>query len=237
MRAGSRQVIDVVTIVIENAFRPVMADKPFPFNQPINAFFHDRVCAGCVSLSCEPGGRSLRLANLGGVSGNGGDVCNVVPFFEGWDRVDVQDDTGNGSAGLEYELAEIVGDKADFHALLNVGPTLHKRVPNARAVGQDIHDPVEPDRILDGPRTPGKHFESAHGVECPVDEQSDVIPFDGTGIASFDNDGRFAASSRGVVEVSSGAQVGGTVAPNNRCGRVQRRGPSLWVCGLGSPCQ
>jgi len=26
-----------------------------------------------------------------GVSGNGGDVCNVVAFFEGWDRVDVQD--------------------------------------------------------------------------------------------------------------------------------------------------
>jgi len=24
------------------------------------------------------------------------DVCNVVAFFEGWDRVDVQDDTGNG---------------------------------------------------------------------------------------------------------------------------------------------
>ena len=27
--------------------------------------------------------------DLGGVGGNGGDVCNVVAFFEGWDRVDV----------------------------------------------------------------------------------------------------------------------------------------------------
>ena len=87
----------------------------------------------------------------GGVGGNGTDVCNVVAFLEGWDSVDVQDDTGDGSAGLEHDFAEIIGDKADFHALLNVGPTLHKRVPNARAVGQDIHDSVEPDRILDGP--------------------------------------------------------------------------------------
>ena len=89
---------------------------------------------------------------LGGVGGNGGDVCNIVAFFEGWDRVDVQDDTGDGSASFEYELAEIVGDEADFHALLNIGTTLHKRVPNARAVGQDIHYPVEPDGILDEPR-------------------------------------------------------------------------------------
>src|SRR5262245_5355730 len=89
--------------------------------------------------------------DLGGVGGNGGDVGNVVAFFEGWCRVDVQDDTGDGSAGFEYEFSEIVGDKADFHALLNIGTALHKRVPNARAVGQDIHDSVEPDRILDGP--------------------------------------------------------------------------------------
>jgi hypothetical protein len=93
----------------------------------------------------------IRL-DLGGVGGNGGDVCNVVSFFEGWDRVDVQDDTGDGSAGFEYEFAEIIGDEADFHALLNIGTTLHKGVPNARAVGQDIHDSVEPDGILDGPR-------------------------------------------------------------------------------------
>ena len=93
----------------------------------------------------------IRL-DLRSVDGNRGDVCNVVAFLERWDRVDVQDDTGDGSAGFEYELAEIVGDKADFHALLNIGTALHKRIPNARAVGQDIHDSVEPDRILDGPR-------------------------------------------------------------------------------------
>jgi hypothetical protein len=90
--------------------------------------------------------------DLGGVGGNGGDVCNVVAFFEGRDGVDVQDDTGDGSADFEYDFAEIVGDKADFHALLNIGTTLHKRVPNARAIVQNIHDSVEPDGILDGPR-------------------------------------------------------------------------------------
>ena len=93
----------------------------------------------------------IRL-DLRSVGGNGGDVCNVVTFLEGWDCVDVQDDAGDGSAGFEYEFAEIVGDEADFHALLNIGTALHKRVPNARAVGQDIHDSVEPDGILDGPR-------------------------------------------------------------------------------------
>jgi len=66
----------------------------------------------------------IRL-DLRSVGGNGGDVCYVVAFLERWDSVDVQDDTGDGSAGFEYELAEIVGDKADFHALLNVGTALH----------------------------------------------------------------------------------------------------------------
>ena len=136
----------------------------------------------------------MRL-NLGGVGRNGTDVCNVVAFFEGWDRVDVQDDTGDGSASFEYELAEIVGDEADFHALLNIGTTLHKRVPNARAVGQDIHDSVEPDGILDGPRDAWKHFESAHCADRSVDEEGNVIRFDDPGITSFDDDGRFAASS------------------------------------------
>ena len=40
-------------------------------------------------------------------------------------------------------------------------------------------------------------------------------PLRRAGIASFDDDGRFAASRRGIVEVASGGQVGGTVAPNN----------------------
>src|SRR5262249_49668943 len=145
----------------------------------------------------------IRL-DLGGVGGNGADICNVVAFFEGWNRVDVEDDTGDGSAGFEYEFAEIVGDKADFHALLNIGTTLHKRVPNARAVGQDIHNSVEPDGILDGPSVAGKHLESTHSAEYPVDEKGHVIRFDGAGIASFNDDGRFAASSRRVVEVASG---------------------------------
>jgi hypothetical protein len=43
------------------------------------------------------------------------------------------------------------------------------------------------------------------GAECPVDEEGDVIRFDNASIASFDDDGGFAASSRGVVEVTSGA--------------------------------
>src|SRR5262249_34390495 len=60
---------------------------------------------------------------------------------------------------------------------------------------------------------PRKHFESAHGAECPVDEKGNIVGVDDAGIASFDNDGRFAARSGSIVEVASGVQVGGTVAP------------------------
>ena len=95
----------------------------------------------------------IRL-DLGGVLGNSADVCNVVAFFEGWDRIDVQYDTGDWSAGFEYDFAEIVGDKADFHAFPNIRTTLHKGIPNTRAVRQYVHDSVEPDRVLDGPRVP-----------------------------------------------------------------------------------
>ena len=54
------------------------------------------------------------------MGGNDADVCNVIALFERWDRVDVQDDAGDWSAGFEYKFAEVVGNKADFHALLNV---------------------------------------------------------------------------------------------------------------------
>src|SRR5215470_6611376 len=99
------------------------------------------VCGGCTRARVHINSdRCIQnQIRLGGVGGNGGDVCNVVALSEGWNRVDVQDDTGDGSAGFEYNFAEVVGDKADFHALLNIGTTLHERVPNSRAVGQDIH--------------------------------------------------------------------------------------------------
>jgi hypothetical protein len=43
-------------------------------------------------------------SDLGCVGGNGADVCHVVTFFEGWDCVDVQDDTEDGSAGSRMTL-------------------------------------------------------------------------------------------------------------------------------------
>src|SRR5215471_8316720 len=124
------------------------------------------------------------------------DVCDVVSFFERWDCIDMQDDTGDGSVGFQYELTVIVGNKADFHALLHVGTALHKRIPDARAVGHDVHDLVEPDGILDLPSVPWKHFESTHGIERSVDQECDLICFDDSRIASFDHDRRFAPSSR-----------------------------------------
>src|SRR5262249_54235589 len=63
---------------------------------------------------------------LRGVGGNGANVCNIVAFLERWDGVDVQYDAGHWSAGFEYKFAEVIGDKAHFHALLNIGATLHE---------------------------------------------------------------------------------------------------------------
>ena len=39
-------------------------------------------------------------SDLGSVGSSDANVCNVVAFFERWDCVDVQDDTGDGSAGF-----------------------------------------------------------------------------------------------------------------------------------------
>jgi len=83
-----------------------------------------------VCLCCEPRRKSLWLAKLAKSSreaiADGSSwaataaMSAVLSPFEGWDRVDVQDDTGDRSARFEYKFAEVVGDQADFHALLNI---------------------------------------------------------------------------------------------------------------------
>ena len=52
--------------------------------------------------------------DLGRMGSNDPDICYVVAFLKRRDCIDVQDDTGDGSADLEYDFAEIIGDKADF---------------------------------------------------------------------------------------------------------------------------
>jgi hypothetical protein len=117
----------------------------------------------------------------------------------------VQDDTGDGSAGFEYNFAEVVSDKADFHALLHIATTLHKRVPNARTVGQDIHDSIKPDWILDGRGSPESILRARMVLNVPLTRRATSSASTVPATASFDHDRRFAASSGGVVEVASGA--------------------------------
>lgn len=57
--------------------------------------------------------------------------------------------------GLQNGFAEIVRDVAEFHAFLNIVTPLDERVPDARAAGDDIHDFLEPDGILDRLRIAG----------------------------------------------------------------------------------
>ena len=161
--------------------------------------------SNCVHRGASSTVPSQISSNSWGMGSYSSDVCDVVSFFERWDCIEMQDDAGDGSVGFEYELAKIVGNKTDFHALLHIRTALHKRVPDARAVGQNVHDFVEPDGVRDAPGFAWKHFENAHGVECPVDEECDIICFDDARIASFDDDRRLAPSSRRVVEVASGA--------------------------------
>ena len=61
----------------------------------------------------------------------------------------------------------------------------------------------------------GEHLEGAHGAEGAVDEEGDVIGFDGSGVAGFDDDGRLAADRGGVIKVAGGGGIGGAFAPDD----------------------
>jgi hypothetical protein len=68
--------------------------------------------------------RRHRATNLGCVRGYDPDVCKVVAFFQGGNRVDVEDDAGDGSANFADTFAEIVRDIAELHAFLYIGTAL-----------------------------------------------------------------------------------------------------------------
>src|SRR5207244_6204103 len=72
-----------------------------------------------------------------------------------------------------------------------------------------------PDGILDGMRIAGEHLEGAHGAESAVDEESEVVGFDGARVTGLDDDGRLAADGGGVIEIAGGGGVGGALAPDN----------------------
>src|SRR6266850_1248852 len=156
-----------------------------------------------------------RGAGLGGMGGDDADVGDVVSFFESGKRVDVEDDSGDGGAGLGDDFAEEVSDIAELHTGFDVGAAFHERIEDAKLLAEDVDDFIEPDRILDGMRVAGKHFEGAHGAESAVDEKREVVGFDGTGVAGFNDDGGFAADGGGVIEIASGGGVSGAFTPDD----------------------
>ena len=101
---------------------------------------------------------TLPHSKLRGVGGGDADIGDVVAFFEGGDGVDVEDDAGDGGAGLSDGFAEVVGDGAEFHAGGDVGAALDERIPDSGAVGEDVFEFFDPDGILDGVRVAGEHL-------------------------------------------------------------------------------
>src|SRR5260370_14331873 len=154
-------------------------------------------------------------SRLRGVSGNDAEVGDVVSFFQRGDGVDVENDSGDGSAGLGDDFADVVGDGAELHSGGDVGAALDQGIADAGAIGQDVDQLFDPDGIFYGMRIAGKHFQGAHGAEGAVDEEGEVVGIDGAGVAGFNDDGGLAADCGGVIEVAGGGGVGGALAPDD----------------------
>src|SRR4029077_624937 len=105
----------------------------------------------------------------------------------------MENDAGNRSARLGAEFAKVIGDGAELHPGGNVSSSLHEGIPDSRAVGEDVSKFFNPDGIFDGMGVAGEDFEGAHGAESAVDEEGEVVGFDGARMTGFDHDGRFAA--------------------------------------------
>src|SRR5450432_2577727 len=100
----------------------------------------------------------LTIARLRCVGGNNSEVGNVVPFLEGGDGVDMENDGGRRCTCLQDCLAEIISDVTELHARLYIRAPLYEWVPDARSIGYHIHNFLNPDGILYWPRVAWKHF-------------------------------------------------------------------------------
>src|SRR5260370_28887378 len=108
-------------------------------------------------------------SRLRGVSGNDAEVGDVVSFFQRGDGVDVENDSGDGSAGLGDDFADVVGDGAELHSGGDVGAALDEGIPDAGAVGEDVLQFFHPNGIFDGVRIAGEHLQCAHGAAGAID--------------------------------------------------------------------
>ncbi len=127
----------------------------------------------------------------------------------------MEDDGGDWSAGRGDNFTDIVGDDAQLHSGRDVSAAFDEGIPDARAIGEDVHQFFNPNGIFDGTRVAREHLQGAHGAEGAVDEEGDVVGVDGASVAGFDDDGRFSMDRGGVVEVAGGHEVGGAFAPDD----------------------
>src|SRR5579859_7025288 len=92
---------------------------------------------------------SLRPKKLRRLRGDNTDVGDVVSLLQRWNRVYMKYHPGGGCARYQNHFAEIVRDVADLHAFLNIRSALHQRIPNARALRNDIDNLSQPNWIFD----------------------------------------------------------------------------------------
>src|SRR5882762_6479937 len=151
----------------------------------------------------------------GRVGGDYAKVGNVVSLLEGGNGVDMENDAGDRGARLGDELAEVISDGAKLRSRGNVGSAFDQGIPDSRAVGEHVSEFFNPDGIFDRMRIASEDFESAHRAQGAVDEEGEVVGFDGAGVAGFDDDGGFAADGGGVIEVASGGGIAGALAPDD----------------------
>src|SRR6266436_3865751 len=116
-----------------------------------------------------------------------------------------------GVGGGDAEVSDVV----ELHSGGDVRAALDEGIPDAGAIGEDVGQFFDPDRIFDGVGIAGEHLECAHGAEGAVDEEGDVVGVNGTGVAGFDDDGGLAADGGGVIEIACGGGIAGTFAPDD----------------------
>jgi hypothetical protein len=139
------------------------------------------------------------------------DVGNRLALGHRRHRPDVQHDPCLRRSRVQECLAEVIGDVADEHPLLDVRAALDARVEHARLVAGDARDPLHPHRVLDDSGDAGNHPEIAHHVQAAVDEQVDVVGLHRAGVARLGGERSLAARARGVLQVPGLRRVLGTV--------------------------
>src|SRR5690242_4505283 len=76
-------------------------------------------------------------------------IGHRVALLQRRHRADVGDDARVRRADFFDDPADEIGDVADFHSFLDVGAPLDGGIEDAAALGADVQNFLDPDRLLD----------------------------------------------------------------------------------------